>query len=80
MERTRTAGTLMRTEADYQLYLLSIWYENQPDRALALLEELRSRHPHNPLFVVNRAQLLRGVQARLPGRARGLPCAGRRGA
>jgi tetratricopeptide (TPR) repeat protein len=57
MERTRTVGTLMRTEADYQLYLLSIWYENQPDRALALLGELRIRHPHNPLFVVNSAQV-----------------------
>jgi tetratricopeptide (TPR) repeat protein len=57
MERTRTAGTVMRTEADYQLYLLSIWYENQPDRALTLLGELRARHPHNPLFLVNTAQV-----------------------
>jgi tetratricopeptide (TPR) repeat protein len=48
---------LMRTEADYQLYLLSIWYEHHPDRALALLGELRTRYPHNPLFVVNTAQL-----------------------
>jgi hypothetical protein len=57
MERTRAAGTLMRTEADYQLYLLSIWYENRPDRALARLAELRTRHPRNPLFVVNAAQV-----------------------
>jgi tetratricopeptide (TPR) repeat protein len=57
MERTRTTGTLMRTEADYQVYLLSIWYEHQPDRALARLAELRARHPRNPLFVVNTAQV-----------------------
>jgi tetratricopeptide (TPR) repeat protein len=57
MIRTRDAGTLMRTEAAYQIYQLDIWYENRIDQALTLLEELRGRHPHNPLFLLNLAQL-----------------------
>ncbi len=57
MIRTRDAGVLMRTEAAYQLYLIDIWYEQRADRGLVLLEELQARHPHNPLFLVNIAQL-----------------------
>jgi tetratricopeptide (TPR) repeat protein len=57
MIRTRDAGVLMRTEAAYQIYQIDIWYENRIDHALSLLEELRGRHPHNPLFLLNLAQL-----------------------
>ena len=57
MLRTRDAGTLMRTEAAYQIYQIDIWYENRIDHARSLLDELRARHPHNPLFLLNLAQL-----------------------
>jgi tetratricopeptide (TPR) repeat protein len=57
MLQTRDSGTLMRTEAAYQIYQADIWYESKIDHARALLEELRARHPHNPLFLLNLAQL-----------------------
>jgi tetratricopeptide (TPR) repeat protein len=50
MLRARQAGQLVRSEADYQLQVIYVWYEKQPQRALELLAELRARHPHNPRF------------------------------
>jgi tetratricopeptide (TPR) repeat protein len=50
MLRARTSGQLLRSEADYQLHLIYLWYEKQPDRALQLVRGLRDRHPRNPLF------------------------------
>ncbi len=50
MARARTAGQLLRSEADYQLHVLYLWYEKQPQRALELVEALRARHPRNPHF------------------------------
>lgn len=50
MLRTRETGRLLRSEADYQLHLVYIWYEREPERALDLLGGLQARHPHNPLF------------------------------
>ena len=41
---------LLRDEADYQLHVIDLWYEKQPQRALDLLTQLRDRHPRNPLF------------------------------
>ena len=58
MLRARERGTLLRAEADYQLHLIDLWYEHKVDHALALLGELRTRYPHNPLFVLNTAQVL----------------------
>ncbi len=57
MRRARQSGVLMPSEATYQLYLANIWYENKPDEALHLLGDLRGRHPGNPLFLLNVAQL-----------------------
>lgn len=57
IEQTRNAGVLLRSEAAYQLYLIDIWYENQIDRARSYLDEVRARHPRNPLFLLNLAQL-----------------------
>jgi hypothetical protein len=51
MLHARTGGQLARSEADYQLHLLYLWYEKQPARALELLAGLRERHPRNPHFV-----------------------------
>lgn len=51
MLAAREQGELLRGEADFQLHWFYLWYEGQPERALELLEGLRSRFPHNPLFV-----------------------------
>jgi hypothetical protein len=51
MLRARNRGELARSEADYQLHLLYLWYEKQPLRALEILADLRARHPHNPHFL-----------------------------
>jgi len=48
--RARDEGTLLRSEADYQLHILHLWYEDEPARALELVESLRRRHAPNPHF------------------------------
>jgi tetratricopeptide (TPR) repeat protein len=50
MIRARDNGQLLRAEADYQLHLLYLWYEKNPDRALQLLRQLQNQYPHNPYF------------------------------
>ncbi|RPJ70962.1 MAG: hypothetical protein EHM24_13850, partial [Acidobacteria bacterium] len=51
MQQARERGDLLRGEADYQLHLIYLWYEQKADEALKLLDELRRRYPHNPLFL-----------------------------
>jgi tetratricopeptide (TPR) repeat protein len=51
MLRARENGALLRSEADYQLHVLYLWYEQNPERALQLLEGLRLRHVQNPHFL-----------------------------
>jgi tetratricopeptide (TPR) repeat protein len=58
MLRARENGALLRSEADYQLHVVYLWYEQQPERALELLEGLRLRHVQNPHFL----QLIAEVQ------------------
>jgi len=58
MLRARSEGQLLQSEADYQLHLIYLWYEKQPERALQLLRGLHERHPRNPLF----AQLIAEIQ------------------
>jgi tetratricopeptide (TPR) repeat protein len=50
MLRARTSGQVLRSEADYQLHLIYLWYEKRPEQALKLLDDLRERHPRNPHF------------------------------
>jgi predicted negative regulator of RcsB-dependent stress response len=50
MLRARSRGRLLQGEADYQLHLIYLWYEEQPARALELLRNLEDRYPGNPLF------------------------------
>ena len=50
MQRARNGGQLLRSEADYQLHLVYLWYEEQAPRALELLTALAERYPHNPHF------------------------------
>ena len=55
MEQTRSQGMLLRGEADYQLHLIYLWYERQTLRSLTLIDGLRNRYPHNPVFYVRLA-------------------------
>ena len=57
MERARTNGRLLKGEADYQLQMIYLWYEQQTGRALALLRELARRHPRNPIFPTQVAEI-----------------------
>lgn len=50
MEQARTRAQVVKSEASYQLHLVYLWYEHDPERALALARELRARYPHNPHF------------------------------
>jgi tetratricopeptide (TPR) repeat protein len=50
MLRARGGGQLLRSEADYQLHLVYLWYEKQAGRALELVTALAERYPHNPHF------------------------------
>jgi tetratricopeptide (TPR) repeat protein len=50
MQRARERGVLLGDEAAYQLHLIYLWYEHDPTQALALLRQLSTRHPANPLF------------------------------
>ncbi len=57
MEQTRSKGMLLRGEADYQLHLIYLWYERQHATALRLIEGLRVRYPHNPVFYLRLADV-----------------------
>jgi tetratricopeptide (TPR) repeat protein len=57
MEQTRSRGMLLRGEADYQLHLIYLWYERQQTTALRLIEGLRTRYPHNPVFYLRLAEV-----------------------
>ena len=50
MERTSRHGQLVRAEADYQLHLVYLWYEERFAEALAIVIDLQARYPRNPLF------------------------------
>jgi len=51
IDKTRRSGDVLRAEADYQRYVIDIWYERTPDEALAILRSLDARYPTNPLFL-----------------------------
>ena len=51
IDTTRQSGTLLRGEADFQRYVIDIWYEHKPDEALRILRSLDARYPNNPLFL-----------------------------
>ena len=70
MLRAREHGAILRDEADYQLHVIDLWYEKQPQRALDLLGALRDRHPRNPLFPQLIAQVQDVYLHDLPGSLR----------
>jgi hypothetical protein len=57
MLQARDRGELARGEANYQLHFIYVWYEKKPAEAIALLEQLDARHPHNPLFLQRIAEI-----------------------
>jgi hypothetical protein len=56
MTEARVEGELLKGEADYQLHLVYLWYENRARDAIALLESLDARYPTNPLFLQRNAE------------------------
>lgn len=57
MTEAREHGVLVRGEADYQLHLIYLWYEDRPHDALALVRGLQARYPGNPLFHHREAEI-----------------------
>jgi len=57
MLQARERGELLRGEADYQLHLVYLWYEQKPRQALDLLELLEAHYPSNPLFLQRIAEV-----------------------
>jgi tetratricopeptide (TPR) repeat protein len=57
MLRARARGRLLQGEADYQLSIIYLWYEERVDRAIDLLEGLHEDYPGNPLFPAQIAQI-----------------------
>jgi tetratricopeptide (TPR) repeat protein len=51
IDKTRESGSLLRAEADFQRYVIDVWYEHRPDEALAILKSLDARYPANPIFL-----------------------------
>jgi tetratricopeptide (TPR) repeat protein len=58
MERASRLGQLVRAEADYQLHVVYLWYEQRYPEALTLVRSLQSRYPRNPLFRQIEADIL----------------------
>jgi tetratricopeptide (TPR) repeat protein len=56
MLEARDRGELLRGEADFQLHIIYLWYEKKTSEAIALLERLDARYPHNPLFLQRLAE------------------------
>lgn len=57
MLRARARGRLLQGEADYQLHIIYLWYEQQTARALNILDSLRQHYPGNPLFLAETARI-----------------------
>ena len=66
MLRARDRGELLRGEADFQLHVIYLWYEQNYEEALRLLEGLRAAYPHNPLFLQSIAEVQHVYRHDLP--------------
>ena len=58
MEEASRSGVLVRAEAQYQLHIVYLWYEQRFMDALAIVRGLHARYPHNPLFHQIEAEIL----------------------
>jgi len=50
LERASTEGVLVGGEAQYQIHILYLWYEQKWREALVIARGLQARYPRNPLF------------------------------
>lgn len=60
LERASRQGILVRGEAQYQLHVIDLWYEQKFREALAIVIDLQGRYPHNPYFRQVEAEVLDG--------------------
>ena len=58
LERAATQGELVRGEAQYQIHVIYLWYEQKWREALVLVRGLQARYPHNPHFRQVEAEIL----------------------
>lgn len=58
LERAATEGVLVSGEAQYQIHVLYLWYENKWPEALAIVRGLQTRYPRNPLLRQIEAEIL----------------------
>ena len=58
LERAASRGQLVRGEAQYQIHVLYLWYENKWREALVIVRDLQDRYPRNPLFRQIEAEIL----------------------
>ena len=58
LERAATRGQLVRGEAQYQIHVLYLWYEEKWPEALAIIRDLQRRYPRNPLLRQIEAEIL----------------------
>lgn len=58
LERAATEGLLVRGEAQFQIHVLYLWYENKWREGLAIIRTLQARYPRNPLFHQIEAEIL----------------------
>lgn len=50
LERAAQLGQVVRSEAQYQIHVIYLWYEGKNAEALGLVLDLQTRYPHNPVF------------------------------
>ncbi len=53
----REHGELLRGEAEYQLQIIYLWYEHEPEQAIDILERLDAEYASNPLFLRQIAEI-----------------------
>jgi len=58
LERASRLGVLVRGEAQHQIQVVYLWYEQKWPQALAIVRGLQERYPHNPLFRQIEAEIL----------------------
>ena len=58
LERAATEGLLVRGEAQFQIHVLYLWYENKWREAADIVRTLQGRYPRNPLFYQIEAEIL----------------------
>ena len=60
LERAASQGLLVGGEAQFQIHVLYLWYENKFREALELIRTLQVRYPRNPLFYQLEGEILDG--------------------